>query len=100
MGDLTADFPFLINFALSMFLIYFTLFSFTVFQQYNDNNGNPYSDVFWLAALVQSVGELEFGQQVVNTIFLFDSYQAYAVASFLVCLQSILSFQHLLLAGF
>lgn len=34
------------------------------FWQYNDNNGNPYSDVFWLAALIQSVGELEFGQQV------------------------------------
>ncbi|CAM8974118.1 unnamed protein product [Rhodiola kirilowii] len=33
--------------------------------KYNDNNGNPYSDVFWLAALVQSVGELEFGQQSV-----------------------------------
>ncbi|KAG9136034.1 hypothetical protein Leryth_022471 [Lithospermum erythrorhizon] len=31
--------------------------------KYNDNNGNPYSDVFWLAALVQSVGELEFSQQ-------------------------------------
>ncbi|KAL0309497.1 UNVERIFIED_CONTAM: Transcription initiation factor TFIID subunit [Sesamum radiatum] len=31
--------------------------------KYNDNNGNAYSDVFWLAALVQSVGELEFGQQ-------------------------------------
>lgn len=31
--------------------------------KYNDNNGNPYSDVYWLAALVQSVGELEFGQQ-------------------------------------
>ncbi|KAG4136980.1 hypothetical protein ERO13_D07G042740v2 [Gossypium hirsutum] len=31
--------------------------------KYNDNNENPYSDVFWLAALVQSVGELEFGQQ-------------------------------------
>ncbi|KAK2663584.1 hypothetical protein Ddye_002158 [Dipteronia dyeriana] len=31
--------------------------------KYNDNNGNPYSDVFWLAALVQSVGELEIGQQ-------------------------------------
>ncbi|XP_017649919.1 transcription initiation factor TFIID subunit 2 isoform X2 [Gossypium arboreum] len=30
--------------------------------KYNDNNENPYSDVFWLAALVQSVGELEFGQ--------------------------------------
>ncbi|XP_038978636.1 transcription initiation factor TFIID subunit 2 [Phoenix dactylifera] len=31
--------------------------------KYNDNNGNPYSDVYWLAALVQSIGELEFGQQ-------------------------------------
>ncbi|MCH91874.1 transcription initiation factor TFIID subunit 2-like, partial [Trifolium medium] len=31
---------------------------------YNDNTGNPYSDVFWLAALVQSIGEFEFGQQV------------------------------------
>lgn len=33
-------------------------------MQYNDNSGNPFSDVFWLAALVQSIGELEFGQQV------------------------------------
>ncbi|KAJ4835519.1 Transcription initiation factor TFIID subunit 2 [Turnera subulata] len=33
--------------------------------KYNDNSGNPYSDVFWLAALVQSVGEIEFGQQTV-----------------------------------
>lgn len=31
--------------------------------KYNDNSGNPYSDVFWLAALVQSIGELIFGQQ-------------------------------------
>ncbi|KZV43652.1 hypothetical protein F511_00203 [Dorcoceras hygrometricum] len=31
--------------------------------KYNDNNGNTYSDVFWLAALIRSVGELEFGQQ-------------------------------------
>ncbi|WOL20068.1 hypothetical protein Cni_G28870 [Canna indica] len=31
--------------------------------KYNDNSGNPYSDVYWLAALVQSIGELEFGQQ-------------------------------------
>lgn len=37
------------------------------FMQYNDNSGNPFSDVFWLAALVQSVGELEFGQQVFIT---------------------------------
>ncbi|PON62083.1 Coatomer beta subunit [Parasponia andersonii] len=34
--------------------------------KYNDNNGNPYSDVFWLAALIQSVGELEFGQQSIH----------------------------------
>ncbi|CAI9113636.1 OLC1v1014275C1 [Oldenlandia corymbosa var. corymbosa] len=33
--------------------------------KYNDNNGNPYTDVFWLAAMVQSVGELEFGQQTI-----------------------------------
>lgn len=33
-------------------------------QQYNDNNGNIYSDAFWLSALIESVGELEFGQQV------------------------------------
>ncbi|XP_019093344.1 PREDICTED: transcription initiation factor TFIID subunit 2, partial [Camelina sativa] len=28
-----------------------------------NNSGNPYSDVFWLAVLVQSVGDLEFCQQ-------------------------------------
>ncbi|GMI95305.1 TBP-associated factor 2 [Hibiscus trionum] len=38
--------------------------------KYNDNNENPYSDVFWLAALVQAVGELEFGQQ---SIYFFSS---------------------------
>ncbi|KAI3766720.1 hypothetical protein L2E82_16790 [Cichorium intybus] len=31
--------------------------------QYTENNGNPFSDVLWLAALVQSESELEFGQQ-------------------------------------
>ncbi|XP_058227206.1 transcription initiation factor TFIID subunit 2 isoform X2 [Rhododendron vialii] len=31
--------------------------------KYNDNNGNPYSDVFWVGALVESIGELEFGPQ-------------------------------------
>lgn len=36
--------------------------------KYNDNSGNTYSDVFLVAALVQSVGELEFGQQ--SVIFL------------------------------
>ncbi|OWM90359.1 hypothetical protein CDL15_Pgr014661 [Punica granatum] len=30
--------------------------------EYNDNNNNIYSDVFWLAALIESIGELEFGQ--------------------------------------
>ncbi|XP_074278143.1 transcription initiation factor TFIID subunit 2 isoform X1 [Silene latifolia] len=34
--------------------------------KYNDNSGNPYSDVFWLAALVEAVGELEFGQQGIS----------------------------------
>lgn len=34
--------------------------------KYNDNSGNPYSDVFWVSALVKSVGELEFGQQNVS----------------------------------
>jgi len=37
--------------------------------QYNDNSGNPYSDVFWLAALVEALGELEFGPQVSNLPF-------------------------------
>ncbi|KAL1160111.1 hypothetical protein V6Z11_A07G045700 [Gossypium hirsutum] len=40
--------------------------------KYNDNNENPYSDVFWLAALVQSVGELEFGQQRIDRLLQFD----------------------------
>ncbi|PAN12339.1 hypothetical protein PAHAL_2G260400 [Panicum hallii] len=31
--------------------------------KYNDNNGNIYSDVYWLSAMVQSIGELELGQQ-------------------------------------
>lgn len=43
---------------------YSSSFLSSYFLQYNDNTGNPYSDVFWLAALVQSIGELEFGQQV------------------------------------
>ncbi|XP_020679173.1 transcription initiation factor TFIID subunit 2 isoform X1 [Dendrobium catenatum] len=30
--------------------------------KYNDNNGNPYSDVYWLISLVRSIGELEFSQ--------------------------------------
>ncbi|CAH1445980.1 unnamed protein product [Lactuca virosa] len=39
--------------------------------KYNENNVNPYSDVFWLAALVQSVGELEFGQQTTAYAYVF-----------------------------
>ncbi|KAL6846135.1 hypothetical protein ACP4OV_023583 [Aristida adscensionis] len=31
--------------------------------KYNDNNGNIYSDVYWLSTMVQAIGELEFGQQ-------------------------------------
>ncbi|KAF8657673.1 hypothetical protein HU200_059828 [Digitaria exilis] len=31
--------------------------------KYNDNNGNIYSDVYWLSAMVQAIGELELGQQ-------------------------------------
>ncbi|RLM53139.1 hypothetical protein C2845_PMPSC040778 [Panicum miliaceum] len=34
--------------------------------KYNDNNGNIYSDVYWLSAMVQSIGELELGQQGVG----------------------------------
>lgn len=45
-------------------------------DQYNDNNGNPYSDAFWLAALIQSVGELEFGQQVSVMSYLMFSMHA------------------------
>ncbi|KAL8463889.1 hypothetical protein ACS0TY_033728 [Phlomoides rotata] len=37
--------------------------------QYNDNSGNSYSDVFWVVALVQAVGELEFGEQQVSYKF-------------------------------
>lgn len=50
---------------LSFALIYaLTLSSVLLAMQYNDNNGNQFSDVFWLGALVQAIGELEFGQQV------------------------------------
>uniref|UniRef100_A0A0D9XDL3 Transcription initiation factor TFIID subunit 2 n=1 Tax=Leersia perrieri TaxID=77586 RepID=A0A0D9XDL3_9ORYZ len=36
--------------------------------KYNDNNGNVYSDVYWLSAMVQAIGELEFGQQGVGLL--------------------------------
>lgn len=32
--------------------------------QHNDNSGNAYSDVFWLASVIESIGSLEFGKQV------------------------------------
>ncbi|KAL4197387.1 hypothetical protein AMTRI_Chr04g188050 [Amborella trichopoda] len=34
--------------------------------EYNDNSGNQYSDVYWMAALVQSIGDLEFGHQTIQ----------------------------------
>ncbi|KAF7072472.1 hypothetical protein CFC21_077591 [Triticum aestivum] len=36
--------------------------------KYNDNNGNVYSDVYWLAAMVQAIGEVEFGQQGIGLL--------------------------------
>ncbi|BBM98136.1 transcription initiation factor TFIID subunit 2 [Marchantia polymorpha subsp. ruderalis] len=31
--------------------------------KHNDNSGNQYSDVFWLASVIEAIGSLEFGQQ-------------------------------------
>ncbi|XP_020578033.1 transcription initiation factor TFIID subunit 2 isoform X2 [Phalaenopsis equestris] len=36
--------------------------------KYNDNNGNPYSDVYWLITLIRSVGELELSQQSMSLL--------------------------------
>ncbi|KAK3133299.1 hypothetical protein QOZ80_6AG0534820 [Eleusine coracana subsp. coracana] len=36
--------------------------------KYNDNNGNIFSDVYWLSAMVQAIGELEFGQQGIGML--------------------------------
>lgn len=36
--------------------------------KYNDNSGNSYSDVYWLAALVDSIGKIEFGQQSIQAL--------------------------------
>ena len=33
-------------------------------EQHNDNNGNAYSDVYWLASVIESIGSIEFGHQV------------------------------------
>ncbi|KAH9296277.1 hypothetical protein KI387_039865, partial [Taxus chinensis] len=31
--------------------------------KYNDNSRNPYSDVYWLATVVDSIGKIDFGQR-------------------------------------
>ncbi|KAH8975592.1 hypothetical protein BDL97_01G166800 [Sphagnum fallax] len=36
--------------------------------KHNDNSGNAYSDVFWLASVIESVSSLEFGQQNLQTL--------------------------------
>lgn len=36
--------------------------------KYNDNSGNSYSDVYWLATLVDSIGKIEFGQQSIQAL--------------------------------
>ncbi|PKA47148.1 hypothetical protein AXF42_Ash017093 [Apostasia shenzhenica] len=53
--------------------------------KYNDNNGNPYSDVYWLAALVSSISELEFGPQSVSFL-----------PSLLKCIDRLLKFDSLM----
>jgi len=55
-----------------MFCIFFV-----PFFQYNDNNGNIYSDVYWLSAMVQAIGELEFGQQVCMDAYYLVKYDLY-----------------------
>lgn len=37
-------------------------------MQHNDNSGNAYSDVFWLASVIESIGSLEFGKQNLRTL--------------------------------
>ncbi|GLJ49640.1 hypothetical protein SUGI_1053220 [Cryptomeria japonica] len=36
--------------------------------KYNDNSGNPYSDVYWLAGLVDSIGKIDFGQRSIHAL--------------------------------
>ncbi|CAM6102974.1 unnamed protein product [Calypogeia fissa] len=36
--------------------------------KHNDNSGNQYSDVFWLASLIESIGGFEFGPQNMKTL--------------------------------
>lgn len=50
-------------------------FAHFILFQYNDNNGNVYSDVYWLSAMVQAIGELEFGQQVCMHVYLLIEYE-------------------------
>jgi transcription initiation factor TFIID subunit 2 len=47
--------------------------------KYNDNNGNIYSDVYWLSAMVQSIGELELGQQVCMDAYHLIKYDLYLI---------------------
>ena len=47
--------------------------------QYNDNNGNIYSDVYWLSAMVQAIGELELGQQVCMDAYHLIKYDLYLI---------------------
>ncbi|KAG0458321.1 hypothetical protein HPP92_023158 [Vanilla planifolia] len=53
--------------------------------KYNDNSGNMYSDVYWVAALVHSVSELEFSQQSLSF-----------VPSLLKCIDRLLQFDSLM----
>lgn len=36
--------------------------------KHNDNSGNQFSDVFWLASIIKSIGRLEFGQQSIQAL--------------------------------
>eukprot|EP00250_Pteridium_aquilinum_P006300 c16246_g1_i1 orf=741-4946(+) len=36
--------------------------------KHNDNSGNQFSDVFWLASIIKSVGSVEFGQQSLRAL--------------------------------
>lgn len=53
--------------------------------KYNDNNGNPYSDVYWLITLVRSISELEFSQQSMSFL-----------PSLLKCIDRLLQFDSLM----
>ncbi len=70
--------------------------------QHNDNSGNAYSDVFWLASVIESVSCLEFGQQVcclcifTMYVFTFSKYSLFCLCCFsLLLLPSIAGSQSL-----